>query len=176
MKQVIKAPRVIFPPGAYNTAGAIVTQNPMPKRRWIDYVLRKLEFANGAVLGFRGAVMLYREDNRGIAIEHPDWSTQDIDASLREIANADGTLPPIKTIFYDMKIEGVKNYPMFFHPLKREANVRLLPREKGRTVLFFEQADGRTIFSKDFTLRDVTQGAIDSDQAVWQFHGYKHEH
>lgn len=146
------------------------------KRLWIDYVLRKLVFHNGAVLGFRGAKMLYRDDDRGIAIENPDWSAQDIDASLREIADPDGTLPPIKTIFYDMKIEGVPNYPMFFHPLAPGANVRLLPRERGRTVLFFEQADGRKIFSKNFTLRDVTQGKIDSDQAVWQFHGYKHEH
>jgi hypothetical protein len=143
---------------------------------WLEYRLEKLAFHNRGELGFRRARMLYNEQDHIIAIEHLDSSRQDIDAALREIANADGSLPAIKTIYYEMRVDGYRPMAFFYHPLKREAEVFLLPREAGRTRLFFRQVDGRPMFSKDWTLREVSRGKIPSDRAVWQFHGYQHEH
>lgn len=141
---------------------------------WLEYHLRALEFQNGAKLGFRRARMLYNEDDYIVAIEHVDAPLNFVDEKLAEIANAAGDLPELKTIYYDMVVEGHK--PLrFYHPLKRGAHVRLLPREPGRSRLFFTQANGTPMFSKDYTLREVSRGEIPSDKAVWQFHGYRHD-
>lgn len=143
---------------------------------WLEYRLEKLEFHNGAVLGFRRARMLYNTEAAAIKIEHLDSSPQHIDDSLREIANPDGTLPEIKTIYYEMRVSGFPPMAFFWHPIGKGAEIRIEPPRAGQTVLIFRQADGRAMFSKDYTLRDVTRGKIDSSRAVWQFHGFKHEH
>lgn len=145
---------------------------------WLEYRLRRIEFRNGAEIGFRRARMLYNEDDHIIAIEHIDASSQKIDDTLKEIANPYGDLPEIKTLYYDMvvTIDGRKPVTLgFYHPMKRGAQVNLMPPEPGRSRLFFSQADGKPMFTKEWTLRDVSDGEIDSDKAVWQFHGYKHE-
>ncbi len=131
---------------------------------WVEYRLRRIEFQNGAQVGFRRARMLYNEDDHIIAIEH----------ILAEIADAEGNLPELKTIFYDIHAEGYAPIK-FFHPMQRFNEVRLLPPEAGRSRLFFAQARGRPMFTKEWTLRDVSEGQIDSGKKVWQFHGYKHE-
>lgn len=142
---------------------------------WIEYRLRSLEFQNGARVGFRRARMLYNEDDHIIAIEHIDAPGFEIDQVLAEVADPYGAIPELKTIFYDMEVEG--HTPIrFYHPMKRGASVQLLPREANRSRLFFAQKSGAPMFSKDYTLRDVSEGKIDSDKAVWQFHGYRHEH
>lgn len=140
---------------------------------WLEYRLRRLVFRNGGELGFRGARMLYNEDDHIIALEEIAASQQLIDQALAEVANADGTLGEIKTIYYDMIVTGHKPLK-FYHPIGPGARVRLLPRERGRSRLFFAQEDGAPMFSKNFTLRSVSEGQIDSDKRVWQFHGYKH--
>lgn len=142
---------------------------------WLEYRLRAIEFQNGAKLGFNRARMLYNEDDQIIAIEHIDAPGRALDDALAEIANPDGSLPEMKTIFYDMVIEGYAPIG-FYHPMKRGTGVRLLPREPGRSRLFFAQKGGKSMFTKEWTLRDVSEGAIDSDKHVWQFHGYRHEH
>ncbi len=146
---------------------------------WLEYRLRRIEFQNGAEIGFRRARMLYNEDDHIIAIEHVDASSQKIDDTLAEIADQAGNLPDMKTIFYDMVVTMPGRKPVklgFYHPMKHGAGVRLLPREPGRSRLFFAQAGGKPMFTKEWTLRDVSDGEIDSDKRVWQFHGYKHEH
>lgn len=150
--------------------------NSSPGTPWLEYRLEALEFHNGGKLGFKRARMLYNPGDHIIAIEHLDADPAAIDDALRAVANPDGTLPEIKTIFYEMRIEGFPPMALFFHPLNRGAGVYLLQRERGRARLFFQQKDGRPIFSKNYTLREVTRGKVPSDRAVWQFHGYKHEH
>ena len=120
--------------------------------------------------------MLYNTEDHVIAIEQLDARPADIDGALRKIANPDGSLPEIKTIFYEMRVDGYPPMAFFYHPIGPGAGVQLLPREGNRTRIFFRQADGRPMFSKDFTLREVTRGRVASDRAVWQFHGYRHEH
>ncbi len=142
----------------------------------LEYRLEALEFHNGAKLGFRDALMLYRDDSREIAVTRLDAAPLVVDAALRAIANPDGTLSQIKTIFYEMRLPGYAHEAFFFHPISRGADVRLELRPRGRPGRFFNQAAGRPIFSKEWTLRQVTQGRIPIDKAVWQFHGYKHEH
>ncbi len=146
------------------------------EKPWLEYRLEALEFHNGAKLGFRDARMRYADDDREILIERLGMPPGAVDSTLRSIAGKDGKLPPIKTIFYEMRVAGYPREAFFFHPIKRGALVVLQPRQNGQNVLFFSQAEGRPIFSKDWTLRDVTQGRIPIDRAVWQFHGYKHEH
>jgi hypothetical protein len=145
------------------------------KAAQLTYRLERLEFRNGAELGFRRARMRYHVDNRSILIDQVDSSPQEIDRALAEIADDSGMLPEIKTIFYEMVLTGNQPIKMFYHPLEKGAGVRLERRPRGLTALIFSQEDGREMFSKEWTLRDVTAGKIDSDFNVWQFHGWRHE-
>lgn len=140
----------------------------------MEYRLRSLEFQNGARIGFVNARMLYNEDEHIIAIEQIGAPGPRIDDVLDAVRDRNGDMPELKTIYYDMMIDGEKPI-RFYHPIKRGADVRLMPRESGRSRLFFAQSDGAPMFSKDYTLRDVSEGKINSSKAVWQFHGYKHE-
>lgn len=145
----------------------------MKEKPWLEYRLEALEFHNGAKLGFRNARMRYRDDNREILVERLGSPPLQVDRAVREVM---GARSPIKTIFYEMVVPGYPHEAFFFHPMARDARVFLEPRPNGQNVLYFNQAEGRPIFSKDWTLREVTQGRIPIDRAVWQFHGYRHEH
>lgn len=140
---------------------------------WLEYRLEKLAFHNGAILGFKKARMLYRDDDREILIERLGAPPPAVDKVLRQV-QSDRT--PIRTIYYEMRVKGYPPENFFYHPMGRGARVYLEQRKSGENVLFFNNADGNTLFSKEWTLRDVTQGRIPLDKAVWQFHGYKHEH
>ncbi len=149
----------------------------MSKAPWLEYRLEKLEFQNGAAITFRGARMLYNEDDHVIAIERIGATTAEIDRALDAIREArTGAYPEIKTIFYEMRVDGFPPMAFFYHPLGKGAGVYLQPRRPGDRVLFFFQRDGLPMFSKQWTLREVSRGKIPSDRAVWQFHGYRHEH
>ncbi len=144
---------------------------------WLEYRLESLEFQNGAVLGFNGARMWYRyDDNKEIAIDRLKMPPAAVDAMFATVRNGARDLPEIKTINYEMRVQGYVPQAFFYHPMKRGVGVRLEPRLKGQNMLYFSQKDGRPIFSKDWTLRQVTNGQIPIDRAVWQFHGYQHEH
>ncbi len=142
----------------------------------LEYRLEKLEFHNGAILGFKKARMLYRDDSREIAITNLGIPPLAMDANLRKIANPDGKAPRIRTIYYEMVLPGYRPEAFFYHPISRGADVFIEGRQRGQNVIYFNQAAGRPIFSKEWTLRQVTQGRIPIDKPVWQFHGYKHEH
>lgn len=145
---------------------------------WLQYRLEELEFHNGARMGFGspGALMRYRDDNREIAVTDLKTPPAAVDAVVRKLKNPDGTLPEIKTIYYQMLVDGYPPQAFFYHPMKRGVGVVLEQRPRGQNVLYFNQREGRTIFSKDWTLREVTDGNIPIDKRVWQFHGYQHEH
>jgi hypothetical protein len=143
----------------------------------LEYRLERLEFQNGAALAFRRARMWYHEDGDDIVIDQVDTSPQEIDSMLAEIAEPDGTLPEIREIVYNMKLSGYPPIAFFYHPIKgKGVGVRLERRPKGTAVLSFSQEDARSMFSKQWTLREVTNGKISSEKNVWQFHGWRHEH
>ena len=146
------------------------------EKPWLEYQLEALEFHNGAKIGFRTARMLYSTDNQEIQIDRLGMPPAAVDAVLRSVLGADGEPESIKTIFYEMRVPGYPSEAFFFHPIKRDAFVKLDPRPRGENKIYFNQAEGCPIFSKDWTMRQVTQGRIPIDRAVWQFHGYKHEH
>lgn len=142
----------------------------------LEYRLERLEFRNGAALGFRNALMRYNPDDHVLMIDHVDAAPQQIDDMLAEIADQrTGEIPEIKTILYTIKIEGYPRVKLF-HPLKKGARVRLMPRQAGASHLFFFQEEELPMFSKDWSIRDVTRGEIPDDKRVWQFHGWRHEH
>ncbi len=143
------------------------------KRPWLEYVLERLQFHNGAELGFKNAQMQYRDDQREIVITRLGSPPLAIDAAVRKVMAAKS---PIKTIFYQMRVAGYPPQAFFFHPMPAGARVFLEPRPNGQNVLYVNQKSGNTIFSKDWTLSQVTDGKIPIDRPVWQFHGYKHEH
>jgi hypothetical protein len=143
------------------------------QKPWLEYRLERLAFWNGAELGFRNARMLYRDDSREIVIDRLGAPPALVDKTVREVMGAQS---PIKTIFYEMRVHGYPRVAFFYHPIPRSVRVMLEPRPNGQNVLYFSQKNGDPIFSKDWTLREVTGGKIPIDQAVWQFHGAGHEH
>lgn len=143
---------------------------------YIEYRLESIEFHNGAILGFRKARMWYNDDGEAIRIDNVDAGALEIDQVLREIADPKtGEIPDIKEVNYSILVHGYGRFG-FYHPMQPGTGVKLLPPERGGSRLHFEQQQpGRKMFTKEWTLRDVTEGQIDSNKAVWQWHGYKHE-
>lgn len=141
------------------------------RETWLEYQPHKLSVAGGYSVDFPpSSRMLYNPDDHVIALEVPE-------AVRRSIA---AQLPPdgleLRRIEYAMIVDwqGKRETMNFWHPMKPGNGVRLIVGPAGD--LFFYQPQGRPLFSKGYTLRDVSRGAMDSDRAVWQFHGYRHEH
>lgn len=144
---------------------------------WLEYRLDRLTFPNGRRIVFGGeSRMLYNPTDNIIAIETTG-------EKRRQVRAAVGAGAELRRIDYSMLIDltssgesagGRRRTLTFWHPLKSGTGVRVQFNDRGD--LFFLQEQGRPLFSKDFTVRDVSRGEIDSDRAVWQFHGYRHEH
>ncbi len=133
---------------------------------WLEYRPDRLDFAGGRPMKFGpSARMLYNPTENIIAIENPGT-----------------TVPPesvgkeIRRIEYAMlvNVPEWRGVIPFFHPLKAGSGVRVTTNDRGE--LFFMNDHGAPLFSKDWTLRDVSRDQIRSNRAVWQFHGYRHEH
>ncbi len=142
---------------------------------WLTYQLRKLVFhGTPGTLNFRGGAgqMLYNEADQIVAIRGLNTPQTKV-AEILGALERNGRLPDLKTIYYDMKVDGHPSPLRFYHRLQRGARVHL---EEGDRVIFIRNQYGRPIFSKEYMLRDVSRGTIDSPKHVWQFHGYKHEH
>ena len=148
------------------------TRNPAHPD-WLEYRLEKLAFHNGAELGFKNAQMLYRDDNREIVITRLGSPPLAVDQAFRDVMAAKS---PIKTIYYEMRVKGYRRVAFFYHPIPAQVKVMLEPRPTGQNVLYFSQRGGDPIFSKDWTLDEVTGGKIPLENKVWQFHGAGHEH
>ncbi len=142
---------------------------------WLEYRLDRLTFQDGRRILFPASTrMLYNPADNIIAIE----TTPEKRAQVRPFAllPAGASSSELRRIDYAMIINlpEARRTLTFWHPLKTGSGVRVRVNDRGQ--LFFMNDHGRPLFSKDFTVRDVSRGEIDSDRAVWQFHGYKHEH
>lgn len=143
----------------------------MSVKPWLEYIPEKLSFARGPAVEFpASARLLYNPAENIIALENPGANASEL---LRDHAAAGHEL---RRIEYAMQLElpRVSERLGFFHPMKPGNGVRVRTNDRGQ--LFFMQDHNRPLFSKDYTVSDVSRGAIKSDRAVWQFHGYRHEH
>lgn len=148
----------------------------MTAHPWLEYRLDSLTFKNGVRLKFPPSTrLLYEPDDHVIAIELTAKQRGDIKQNIPVVAGSSPDFE-LRRIEYSMLVDlpSGKKTLRFFHPMKPGTGVRLTINDRGE--LFFMQQDGKPLFSKDYTLRDVSRGQIDSDRAVWQFHGYRHEH
>ncbi len=142
-----------------------------------DYQLNRLTFQNGETLNFPASTRLrYGDQHRGVWIEMPRDVRKQIMARIAERHDPKLKFQELKKIEYAMivTVDGRARSFGFFHNLKPGTGVGLGRFDDGD--LFFDQANGDSLFTKNYTLRDVSQGKIDSDFPVWQFHGYRHEH
>jgi hypothetical protein len=138
---------------------------------WLEYRPEALEFFGGGRVEFPAdARMLYNEEDNVILLENPGHLTGS------RLASYVADHAELKRIEYSMlvDVDGRQRRLGFYHPLNRGADVRLSQNDQGD--IFFFNTQGRPLFTKDWTLREVSRGTIPSNRAVWQFHGYKHEH
>jgi hypothetical protein len=144
----------------------------------IEYRLDGLVFQNGETLNFaKSTRLLYNADEHVILIEMSREEKMRIFRIFELYNDPAGKILELRWIFYAMLValpppERDRVLP-FKHHLRKGSGVAL--GKSGSNLFFFEDT-GRTMFSKNYTLRDVSGGKIDSDFKVWQFHGYKHEH
>lgn len=143
----------------------------MSNALWLEYRPDKLFFYGGRNVTFSPkARMLYNETDHVIMIEAPGAVVDNI---LRDMAKTGAEL---RRIEYSMLVNLPKHRETltFFHEVERGAGLRIRTNDRGD--IFFMQDKGAPLFSKDYSLRSITDGEIPSDRAVWQFHGYRHEH
>lgn len=148
-----------------------------PQSLWLQYRPHRLAFRGGDEIIFPlSARMLYQEDEHMIGLELPAKVEAHYVAALR----AGRFKRELKTIEYEMLVNlpGIRRELPFRHRMEEGAGLSLKASLNGH--LYFDNKDGAPIFSKDYTLHDVSYGSkggqIDSDRPVWQFHGYRHEH
>lgn len=146
------------------------------QKLWLEYRPDRITFQNGNTIKFpASARMLYEPEDHIIALE---MTAAQRAAIKQRIPVRPDSAPSfeLKRIEYSMlfDFDGHRATYRFFHPMKKGNAVRLRINDRGE--LFFLNDAERPLFSKNYTVRDVTRGEIDSDRAVWQFHGYRHEH
>lgn len=149
------------------------------KLPWLEYRLDALTLRRSQRIRFpSSARLLYNPADNIVAIELSKTESKRIITQNRLLLpGATRSHFELSRIEYAMLIEmpdGQKETLRFFHPMQPGNGVTLTTNDQGE--LFFMNKTGRPLFSKDYTLRDVSQGKIDSDFPVWQFHGWKHEH
>ncbi len=149
----------------------------MSRPTHFDYQLNRLTFQNGEKLNFPASTrMRYGDQHPGVWIEMDRDTRRKITAAL--LARHNPKLKPqeLRRIDYKMllTIDGGQRAFGYKHFLKPGNGVRLERFDDGD--LFFAEDHGASMFTKNYTLRDVTDGEIDSSFPVWQFHGYQHEH
>lgn len=142
----------------------------------VTYRLLSLEFRNGRPdnerrLGFANATLRQDPARRVCTVAHVGM----LPAERRKFLE-------LGTWFYPYELESIRyelragaNEPIFFkHPFPRGAGVflREFPAASPlhRDNLFLQREGDRLFFSNDFTLADVSKGAINSQQKVYQFH------
>lgn len=143
----------------------------------LEYRLEQLVFQNGEELNFPASTrMLYGEQHAGVWIKMDPATRARIVGDVVAHNVPDGKFEELRRIYYAMLVtyEGRHFTLPFVHHLSRGSGVGLELSQDGQ--LTFDQTDRNYIFTKDYTLRQVSDGRIDSDFRVWQFHGYKHEH
>lgn len=142
------------------------------KPLWLEYRPDKLFFRGGGTVRFQPTSrMLYNPTDHVIYLENPGAAAVRQMAANHSLGNAE-----LARIEYSMlvNVPGHRTTLEFFHPLDEGAGVRLAMG--ANRDWFFVQDDGRPIFSKNYSLRSLTDGKIPDNRPVWQFHGYRHEH
>lgn len=137
---------------------------------WLEYRLDALNLDGGVRVAFpHTSRLLYNPADKIIAVETTDQKR--LSLIRRGLVGRE-----LRRIEYAMLVEfdGRHHVLRFFHPMKPGNGVVLMAND--RQQLFFANREGRPLFSKQWTLRDVSRGKIKSDFAVWQFHGWRHEH
>ncbi len=144
------------------------------EKQWLEYVPEEITFNDGRTIIFpASARMVYDPGQNALGLELSKETKDKIAATLARYYSEP---PELRRIEYAMRIdlpEG-KRTVHFFHPLKPGNGVVLNVGRDGN--FFVYQASQEPMFSKKWTVADVTRGQINSDRAVWQFHGYRHEH
>lgn len=139
---------------------------------WPEYNFEEITFRNGAaVLVKNSPRLLYNESAQTVAIYglNPRDHRRLLDSSAS----------PLKDIFYFITVydkAGGKELwrHRFRHPFPKGTTVCILPPPDGddtppRPTLFVRNKAGTRLFSSSFTVRDVTDGAIQSDTRAFQF-------
>lgn len=142
-----------------------------------DYQLNRLTFQNGERLNFPASTRLrYGDQHRGVWIEMEPAVRRKILAQILERNDPSRKFQELRRIDYKMLVtaDGRLRGFGFKHFLKPGSGVGLERFDDGD--LFFQEARQGSMYTKNYTLSDVTEGEIDSDFKVWQFHGYRHEH
>lgn len=132
----------------------------------VEYRLMSLEFRNGRPdnerrLGFVSAVMLHDDHQRAVAIEGIRNPEPGVFEKLSPFE--------ISAIRYEIRTDAFPPVP-FCHPFPKGTGVYLQALDGDKSQLFLTRIKGRPFFSDNFTLRDVTNGRIDSGQSAYQFH------
>ncbi len=143
----------------------------------MDYQLNRLVFQNGEDLKFPAATRLrYGDQHNGVWIEMPPDVRRRVISQILLRNDPTKKFQELRRIEYSMllTVDGRTLRFVFYHVLKPGSGVGLERFDDGD--LFFQEARQGSMFTKDYTFRDVTRGEVDSDGRVWQFHGYKHEH
>jgi hypothetical protein len=133
----------------------------------VEYRLMSLEFRNGRPenerrLGFRSVMLLHDDRQKAVVIE----GGGKLDAREKQLLGALCNFE-ISTIRYEIQAKGYPPVP-FCHPFPKGTNVMLRPLV-GTTQLFLHREGNKRFFSDNFTLRDVSEGKIDSGQKAYQF-------
>lgn len=134
----------------------------------VEYRLMSLEFRNGLPenqnrLGFRAALLLHDKARRAVVIEGIDTPGPERDRLLKLLSPFE-----LSAIRYEIRTPELPPVP-FCHPFPRGSGVSL-GRFGETDDLFLSRRGGKPFFSDNFTLRDVTEGRIDSSQSAYQFH------
>lgn len=133
---------------------------------WLEYRLELLKFSNGKALKVpRGAntLLLFNDRDRILAIDDLGMPAEAIDAAIKPVLDVQ-----ISQIDYKVCTEGYSAVK-YYHPQMRGHHIYLLPRMNGDRSLRIRQSNGKKFFSHDYTLDEITEGYVKSDQAVWQF-------
>lgn len=119
-------------------------------------------------LGFNGA--LIEHNGRQAVITNVRTPANKVADYLREINDREALAIRYQIIAINPST-GRRPHPpiLFCHDFPKGTGVRLVPHGSGSTVALVRDG-GRSFFSDRFKLGDVTNGRIESDQRVYQFH------
>lgn len=132
----------------------------------VEYRLMSLEFRNGRAenerrLGFRAAFLFHDDRQRAVVIEGVRNPEPGVFEELSPFE--------ISAIRYEIRAEGFAPVP-YCHPFPSGTGVFLQAIAGDADNLFLARRNQLPFFSDDFTLRDVSNGRIQSNQAAYQFH------
>lgn len=138
----------------------------------IKYRLLSLEFRGmKRKAGFRGAMLRHNPAGRFVTITNLLTPPAVVDRYLAEIDGRE-----IRAIRYQIIVtdprSGRRLHPpiTYCHPLPRGTRVKITTKDGERDTIYLARQGAGRFFSDNFRLGDVTDGAVESPQRVYQFH------